>query len=167
VPSPETVVGGRRLLIDRRTADVVASPDRVFAVIERVGGPAGWPAGNIFWRIRGVMDRMVGGVGMRLGRRDQEHLRVGDALDFWRVEIVDRPRRLRLRAEMRVPGLAWLQYDVEPTAAGSRLVQTAYFDPHGVSGYAYWYLLLPVHIPIFAQTVRVLARRAQAKSRGL
>jgi len=162
VPSPETVAAGHRMLIDSRTIDVAAPPDRVFAVVERVGGAAGWPAGNIFWRIRGVIDRLVGGVGMRLGRRDQERLRVGDALDFWRVEVVDRPRTLRLRAEMRVPGLAWLQYDVEPTERGSRLRQTAYFDPHGPGGYAYWYCLLPVHVPIFIQTVRVLGRRAAA-----
>lgn len=167
VPPPETVTGGRRLLVDRRSADVAAPPDRVFAVVERVGGAAGWPAGNVFWRIRGLIDRMVGGVGMRLGRRDQERLRVGDALDFWRVEVVDRPRTLRLRAEMRVPGLAWLQYEVEPTASGSRLVQTAYFDPHGPGGYAYWYLLLPVHVPIFIRTVTVLARRAEARSVAL
>ena len=150
------------MLIDRRAAEIEAPPERVFAVIERVGGAAGWPAGNVFWRIRGVIDRLVGGVGMRLGRRDQERLRVGDALDFWRVEVVDRPRTLRLRAEMRVPGLAWLQYEVEPTETGSRLLQTAFFDPHGPAGYAYWYLLLPVHVPIFIQTVRVLSRRAAA-----
>ena len=99
---------------------------------------------------------------MRLGRRDNERLRVGDALDFWRVEALDRPRLLRLRAEMRVPGRAWLQYEVEPASLGSRLTQTAYFDPSGLAGYAYWYLLLPVHDPIFRVTVRVLARRASA-----
>ena len=86
---------------------------------------------------------------------------MGDALDFWRVEAVDRPRLLRLRAEMRVPGRAWLQFGVEPTSAGSRLTQTAYFRPSGWLGYSYWYLLLPVHAPIFRLTVEP-ARRATA-----
>ncbi len=150
----------RPMLSHRRTLEITASPERVFAEVERVGGAAGWPAANILWRIRGLLDRMVGGIGMRLGRRDRERLRVGDALDFWRVETVDRPRVLRLRAAMRIPGRAWLQYEVEPISVGSRLTQTAYFDPHGVTGYAYWYLLLPVHDPIFRATMRVLARRA-------
>lgn len=160
--SPDVLVAGRRILSDRQSLEVAASPDRVFAEVERVGGAAGWPAANVLWRIRGLVDRIVGGVGMRLGRRDKERLRVGDVLDFWRVEALDRPRLLRLRAEMRVPGRAWLQYDVEPTLLGSRLTQTAYFDPSGPAGYAYWYLLLPVHDPIFRVTVRVLARRATA-----
>jgi hypothetical protein len=93
------------------------------------------------------MDRLVGGVGMRLGRRDPDHLRVGDALDFWRVEEVRRPGLLRLRAEMKVPGRAWLQYEVMPAEGGSRLVQTAFFEPKGLPGLAYWYVLYPVHGP--------------------
>ena len=93
------------------------------------------------------MDRLVGGVGMRLGRRDPDYLRVGDALDFWRVEEVRRPGLLRLRAEMKVPGRAWLQYEVMPAEGGSRLVQTAFFEPKGLPGLAYWYVLYPVHGP--------------------
>jgi uncharacterized protein YndB with AHSA1/START domain len=149
-----------RLLRDRQSLEIAAPPERVFAEVERVGGSRGWPAANMLWRLRGHIDRIVGGVGMRLGRRDTDRLRVGDALDFWRVEALDRPRLLRLRAEMRVPGRAWLQFEVEPTPAGSRLTQTAYFHPSGLAGYAYWYLLLPVHDPIFRFTVRALARRA-------
>ena len=99
---------------------------------------------------------------MRFGRRDQARLRVGDVVDFWRVEALERPRLLRLRADMRVPGRAWLQYEVESTPEGSRLTQAAYFIPHGLAGYAYWYLLLPIHGMIFRAMVRVLAERASA-----
>jgi len=161
-PSPEAAAAGRRLLIDRRSLGIAADRDRVFAEVERLGGNAGWPAANNLWRLRGLVDRLVGGIGMRLGRRDQARLRVGDVVDFWRVEALERPRLLRLRADMRVPGRAWLEYEVEPTTEGSRLVQTAYFIPHGVAGYAYWYLLLPIHGMIFRAMVRVLAERASA-----
>ena len=158
--TPESLAADRRMLRDRHSLEVTAPPERVFAEVERVGGSAGWPAANVLWRTRGLIDRIVGGVGMRLGRRSTERLRVGDTLDFWRVEALDRPRLLRLRAEMRVPGRAWLQFEVEPTSVGSRLTQTAYFLPSGPAGYAYWYLLLPIHYPIFSLTVRALARRA-------
>ena len=136
----------------------------MFAEVERVGGEAGWPYGNRLWWARGLVDRAVGGVGMRLGRRDPDHLRVGDALDFWRVEEMRRPTLLRLRAEMKVPGRAWLQYEVMPTEGGSRLVQTAFFEPKGLPGLAYWYLLYPIHGLIFRGTVRVLAERAVRKA---
>jgi hypothetical protein len=148
------------MIVERRQRAVAASPEQVFAEVERVGGDAGWPYANVLWRIRGLMDRAVGGVGMRLGRRDPGHLRVGDALDFWRVEEVRRPTLLRLRAEMKVPGRAWLQYEVEPDEGGSRLVQTAFFEPKGLPGLAYWYALYPVHGLIFQGTVRRLAERA-------
>jgi hypothetical protein len=97
---------------------------------------------------------------MRLGRRDPDRLRVGDALDFWRVEEIIRPERLRLRAEMKVPGRAWLQYDVVPDGAGSRLLQTAFFEPKGLPGLAYWYLLYPIHGLIFRGTAQRLAMQA-------
>jgi len=161
-PSPEAAAAGRRLLIDRRSLGIPADSERVFAEVERLGGNAGWPAANYLWRLRGLIDRLVGGIGMRFGRRDQARLRVGDAVDFWRVEALERPRLLRLRADMRVPGRAWLQYEVESTPEGSRLTQTAYFIPHGLAGYAYWYLLLPIHGMIFRAMVRVLAERASA-----
>jgi uncharacterized protein YbjT (DUF2867 family) len=155
--SPTSTEG---MIIERRQRAVAASPEQVFAEVERVGGDAGWPYANLLWLVRGLMDRVVGGVGMRLGRRDPDHLRVGDALDFWRVEEVRRPSLLRLRAEMKVPGRAWLQYEVTPTAGGCRLVQTAFFEPKGLPGLAYWYVLYPVHGLIFRGTVRVLAERA-------
>ncbi len=148
------------MIVERRQRAIAAPPELVFAEIERVGGDAGWPYANILWRVRGLADRVVGGVGMRLGRRDPENLRIGDALDFWRVEDVRRPTLLRLRAEMKVPGRAWLQYEVMPADGGSRLVQTAFFEPKGLPGLAYWYLLYPVHGLIFRGTARVLAERA-------
>lgn len=148
------------MIVERRGRVIAAQPDQVFAELERVGGDGGWPYANVLWHVRGLVDRLVGGVGMRLGRRDPDHLRVGDALDFWRVEEVRRPTLLRLRAEMKVPGRAWLQYDVTPADGGSRLVQTAFFEPKGLPGLLYWYALYPVHGLIFRGTVRVLAERA-------
>jgi uncharacterized protein YbjT (DUF2867 family) len=148
------------MIVERRQRAVAATPEQVFAEVERLGGEGGWPYANVLWRVRGLLDRAVGGVGMRLGRRDPDHVRVGDALDFWRVEEVRRPTLLRLRAEMRVPGRAWLQYEVKPRESGSQLVQTAFFEPKGLPGLAYWYALYPVHGLIFQGTVRRLAERA-------
>ena len=151
------------MIVERRARVIQAPRAEVFAEVERVGGDAGWPYANVLWRIRGLVDRIVGGVGMRLGRRDPNHLRVGDALDFWRVEDLQSPGLLRLRAEMRVPGRAWLQYEVVTTEGGSRLIQTAFFEPKGLPGLAYWYVLYPVHGLIFRGMIRVLAERAQAR----
>jgi uncharacterized protein YbjT (DUF2867 family) len=148
------------MIVERRQRAIAVPREQVFAVVERVGGEAGWPYANLLWRLRGLMDRAVGGVGMRLGRREPDHLRVGDALDFWRVEEIRRPELLRLRAEMKVPGRAWLQYEVQPSEHGSLLVQTAFFEPKGLPGLAYWYGLYPIHVLIFRGTVRVLAERA-------
>ncbi|HYO41764.1 MAG TPA: SDR family oxidoreductase [Candidatus Limnocylindrales bacterium] len=164
--SLSSLTSNEGMIVERRQRAIHASPDLVFAEIERVGGDAGWPYANLLWRIRGWMDRVVGGVGMRLGRRDPENLRVGDALDFWRVEEVRRPTLLRLRAEMKVPGRAWLQYEVIPDRGGSRLVQTAFFEPKGLPGLAYWYVLYPVHGLIFRGMARVLAERAMRRGGG-
>lgn len=155
-----TLTSGEGMIVERRQLPVAASVDRVFAEAERMGGDAGWPYANFLWRLRGVLDRAVGGVGMRLGRRDPERLRVGDALDFWRVEDIRRPTLLRLRAEMKVPGRAWLQYEVVPDGPGSRITQTAFFEPKGLPGLAYWYALYPVHALIFRGMIRVLSERA-------
>jgi hypothetical protein len=154
------------MIVERRQRFVAATPEQVFAEVERVGGEGGWPYANILWWARGLMDRAVGGVGMRLGRRDPDHLRVGDALDFWRVEEIRRPDLLRLRAEMKVPGRAWLQYEVKPDARGSILVQTAFFEPKGLPGLAYWYALYPIHGLIFQETVRRLGTRALMRAAG-
>ena len=153
------------MIVERRERAVSASPEQVFSEVEGMGGKSGWPCANLLWRVRGLVDRLLGGVGMRLGRRDPDHLRVGDALDFWRVEEVRRPNLLRLRAEMKVPGRAWLQYEVTSTDGGSRLVQTAFFEPKGLPGLAYWYVLYPVHGLIYRGMARVLAERATRHAR--
>ena len=152
------------MIVERRQRTIAATPAQVFAELERVGGEGGWPYANILWRVRGMMDRAVGGVGMRLGRRDPNRLRVGDALDFWRVEEVRPPETLRLRAEMKVPGRAWLQYEVLEVKGGCRVIQTAFFEPKGLPGLVYWYALYPIHGLIFRGTVRVLAERAQRRA---
>lgn len=113
------------------------------------------------------MDRLLGGVGLRRGRRDPLAVRVGDAVDFWRVEAVEADRSLRLRAEMKVPGRAWLEFRVEPIDAGtSRLFQTAFFAPHGLGGLLYWYLLYPIHAVIFSGLVRKLGELAESIGRA-
>jgi len=154
------------MVVERRRRAVAAAPETVFAEVERLGGDAGWPYANGLWRVRGLLDRAVGGIGMRLGRRDPDHLRVGDALDCWRVEEIRRPTLLRLRAEMRLPGKAWLQYEVQPNERGSHLVQTVFFEPKGLPGLAYWYALYPVHGLVLHGTVRRLAERALRQTAG-
>ena len=158
----EVLSSSEGMIVERRQRHVASGPSSVFAVVERLGGRGGWLFADVLWRLRGLVDRTVGGVGMRLGRRDPDRLRVGDAVDFWRVEDVQRPSLLRLRAEMKVPGRAWLQYEVEATDGGSRIVQTAFFEPKGLPGLAYWYLLYPVHALIFRGLIRALAARAEA-----
>jgi uncharacterized protein YbjT (DUF2867 family) len=151
------------MIIERRQQIVSTSPIKVFKMVCRLGGRNGWLYLNWAWKLRGWLDRLIGGVGLRRGRRDSETIRIGDAIDFWRVEAVEPDRRLLLRAEMKLPGRAWLQFEVHPFDQGqSRLVQTAFFDPKGLSGLVYWYLLYPIHRIIFAGMIRNLARRALA-----
>lgn len=147
---------GSRLL-DSRAATVAASPAVVFRAVERIGGASGWYYGDWLWNIRGAADLMVGGAGMRRGRRDPSKLRPGDALDFWRVEALEPDRMLRLRAEMKLPGRAWLQFEVTPDGAGSTIRQTAVFEPRGLAGLLYWYVLYPVHVLIFRGMLRGIA----------
>ncbi len=166
--SPVKVVhlkGEEGFLIEVRKENVQASPEACFSVIQRIGGDAGWPYAHFLWWLRGVLDRLVGGVGLRRGRRSAVSLRVGDVLDFWRVERFDPPRMLRLRAEMKVPGRAWLQFEVRRLSSlESQIIQTAYFNPKGLFGFLYWYILYPFHGIIFGGMIRVLARRAQELS---
>jgi uncharacterized protein YbjT (DUF2867 family) len=152
--------GGGRLgsrLVDSRTARVACDPPIAFATIRRIGGNTGWYWGNWLFRLRGFIDLLVGGVGIRRGRRDPEDLAPGDTLDFWRVEAVEPDRLLRLRAEMKVPGRAWLQFEVEPDGAGSVIRLTSLFEPKGLPGIAYWYALYPLHKLLFAGMLRGIA----------
>ena len=152
---------GQRAVASRRIS-VDASPQRTFAPIQRIGGETGWYYANGFWRVRGLMDKVVGGVGLRRGRRDPVRLVVGDTLDFWRVEAFEQDRLLRLGAEMRIPGRLWLQFEVAGNEAGATLWQTAIFDPHGLAGLAYWYTLYPIHYLIFTGMLRRIGRAATA-----
>jgi len=148
----------RTRIVDSRVLDVPVPPSAAFAPIRRIGGRVGWYHGNWLWRLRGFLDLLVGGVGVRRGRRDPEHLEVGDAVDFWRVEVIEPDRRLRLAAEMKLPGRAWLEFEVEPTHTGSRIRQTAEFDPIGSLGLAYWYALYPIHHRVFAGMLAGIGR---------
>lgn len=155
---------GNRLVDTRRTLSE-STPEDAFTPIRQLGGRNGWYASTFLWKLRGWMDLLVGGVGLRRGRRDPEHLRIGDPLDFWRVEAFDPPQRLRLAAEMRLPGRAWLEFVVKPVRGGSEIVQTAIFDPAGVAGLIYWYALYPLHQIVFSGLLREIARRAGHRSR--
>jgi uncharacterized protein YbjT (DUF2867 family) len=155
-PSWGGVKFGTRL-VDARSVHVAASAREAFAPIRRIGGKTGWYYGNLLWQLRGWLDLLAGGVGMRRGRRDPEQLRVGDSLDFWRVEAYEPERRLRLVAEMKVPGRAWLEFQVEATDDGSVIHQSAVFDPLGLAGQAYWYGIYPLHRRVFAGMLRGIA----------
>ena len=157
--------GGRRFgsrLVDRQQVEVPARPERAFAPIQRIGGRQGWYFATWLWYLRGFLDLLVGGVGMRRGRRHPVDLRPGDPLDFWRVEAWEENRLLRLCAEMKVPGRAWLQFEVDPADGGSRITQTAVFDPLGLGGLVYWYALYPVHWLMFRRMLRAVAARGDA-----
>ena len=152
--------GGVRVgtrLIDSRSVQVSVSPTLAFAPILRIGGSNGWYFANFLWWCRGFGDLLVGGVGLRRGRRDPDTLAVGDALDFWRVETFEPNRQLTLAAEMKIPGRAWLQFEVEPNSRGSVIKQTAIFDPAGLAGLLYWYTLYPVHLWIFSGMLHKIA----------
>jgi len=153
------------MLIERRQMLVAASPERVFRTFSGLGGERGWPPSNWLWWARGSIDRLVGGVGMRRGRRHPDQLRTGEALDFWRVEAVQPGRLLRLRAEMKLPGRGWLQFEALPAADGqTELVQKAYFAPKGLAGLLYWYGIYPLHGLVFAGMIAAIARRAEESS---
>jgi len=147
-------------LVDSRELRVGVSPAAAFEPIRRIGGATGWYFADWLWRLRGFLDLVAGGAGMRRGRRDPEDLAVGDVLDFWRVEEYESGRRLRLAAEMKVPGRAWLEFEVrEGENGGSTIRQTAVFDPAGLLGLAYWYGVYPLHAFVFAGMLRGIARR--------
>ncbi len=156
------------MVFEQRQAEIRARPTEVFDVIARLGGERGWLFMNWAWRLRGILDRLTGGVGLQRGRRDPASLRVGDAVDFWRVEAIEPNRLIRLRAEMKVPGLAWLQFDLIPlTESKTRLQQIVFFAPKGLSVTLYWYVLYPIHKIIFSGMIQGIAERAEAQNRTL
>jgi hypothetical protein len=164
---PVTLTTREGMIIEHRQRVIQASEADVYRIFIGIGGKRGWFYMNWAWAIRGFMDQMIGGVGLRRGRRDSNELRVGDALDFWRVEAVEPGRLLRLRAEMKVPGKAWLQFEVNAHGEGeepeqTRLSQTAFFAPKGLLGWLYWYALYPFHALIFSGLIDQIAKRAMA-----
>jgi uncharacterized protein YbjT (DUF2867 family) len=153
------------LIQERRQLACRAPATRVFRVCSSLGGRRGWLYANWLWRVRGLMDRLIGGVGMRRGRRSPHQLRVGDAVDFWRVEALEPDRLLCLRAEMKLPGQAWLQFQVQADGDDrSILTQIAFFEPKGLFGSLYWTLLYPLHQMIFRGLARAVVRCAERRS---
>jgi uncharacterized protein YbjT (DUF2867 family) len=164
LPSDPDWAGGS-LYIDERERPVDAAPEQLWSVIKGIGGGHGWYSWRLGWWARGLLDRLFGGPGLRRGRRDPTNLFVGDALDWWRVEAVEDNRLLRLRAEMRLPGLAWLELIVdtdssEPTGR-TRFRQRALFHPRGLAGHLYWAMIYPFHGLVFGGMQRNIARAAE------
>ncbi|WP_298744831.1 SDR family oxidoreductase [uncultured Microbacterium sp.] len=153
---------GRTVYTDHQSMHTTASPERLWAVIAGIGGENGWYSAPLLWAVRGWMDRLVGGVGLARGRRSRTTVSVGDVIDFWRVEVVDPGRLLRLRAEMKVPGLAWLDLECEPDGAGARYRQRAVFFPTGLAGRLYWLAVLPFHGFIFRGMAERITATAEA-----
>jgi hypothetical protein len=151
-------------LVDSRVAHVVAPPAQAFAAIRRIGGATGWYDGDWLWRLCGCVDVLLGGVGMGRGRRAPDRLSVGEPLDCWRVEAFEPDCRLRLAAEMKVPGRAWLEFEVAGEARGATIRQTAVFDPVGLLGLLYWYTLYPLHHVVFAGMLRGIVKAVEEES---
>lgn len=153
---------GGSLYTDYRECTVEASPEALWRVVEGIGGENGWYSSPLAWSLRGWLDTLVGGVGLRRGRRDTTRLRAGDCLDFWRVEEIDPGRLLRLRAEMRLPGLAWLEMTIDRDPEGRTVYrQQALFHPHGLAGHAYWWGVAPFHAAVFGGMARNIASAAE------
>ena len=156
---------GHTVYTDSRAVTTTATSDALWSVVESIGGANGWYSLPVAWAARGWLDKLVGGVGLRRGRRDPSRLVVGDALDFWRVEHIDRGRFLRLRAEMKVPGKAWLEFSIEETSDNLRtLRQRAIFFPQGLGGRLYWLAVMPFHGIVFATMARSMAKKAEGFS---
>jgi hypothetical protein len=163
---PVELTSAAGMQIERRELVVAAPPEYAYAIFTGLGGDRGWLYANRLWRLRGIADRLVGGPGFRRGRRNPDEVRVGDALDFWRVEAVEVGRLLRLHAEMKLPGEAWLQFEALPRDDGQTLLtQTAFLAPKGLSGLAYWYGMYPFHGAIFGNMIRAIGERAEARAR--
>jgi hypothetical protein len=147
---------------DVRTQSTTADAHSVWRAVCRIGGARGWYSGAVLWQIRGIADRLVGGPGLRRGRRDPERLSVGEPLDWWRVTDLELDRSLALHAEMRLPGEAWLEWSIEPDDGGSRVVQTARYRPRGLFGRLYWYTVVPFHSLVFPGMLRGIVHDAEA-----
>lgn len=152
---------GESLLYDRRSRTTSASVESIWKYIEGIGGEHGWYGADFLWWARGVLDRMFGGAGLRRGRRDPDKLRVGESLDFWRVEEMDPGHRLKLYAEMILPGKAWLEFEVKEVDGKTVITQEAIFAPRGLGGQAYWYAVLPFHGLVFPTMIRTIVKRAE------
>jgi uncharacterized protein YbjT (DUF2867 family) len=160
LPSDPSWSGGSAYR-DERSAEVDAPPEELWRAVEGIGGERGWYSFPLAWSVRGLLDRLVGGVGLRRGRRHRDSLRVGEPLDFWRVEALERGRLLRLRAEMRLPGEAWLEFRIEPGDGGRPVLhQRALFVPRGLVGHLYWWAVAPFHGVVFGSMLRNLAGAA-------
>jgi len=151
---------GETILRDRREVLTTKSSEAIWKQIEGIGGEHGWFGADFLWFLRGLIDRMFGGVGLRRGRRDQDLLRVGESLDFWRVEELEPGRRLKLYAEMILPGKAWLEFSIEEKNGKTLVTQEATFSPHGLGGRLYWYAVAPFHVFVFPTMLRNLVKRA-------
>ena len=161
---------GELMLKDHREITTDVPLKFVWQEIEKIGGEHGWFGSDWLWYIRGLLDRMVGGVGLRRGRRDPEFLRIGDSLDFWRVEELEREKNLKLYAEMVLPGKAWLEFNLEVRDGQTYISQDALFAPRGLGGQIYWYLVSPFHFFIFPTMLRNIvkeARKSEATSHTL
>jgi hypothetical protein len=155
------------MMIERRSLVLDVPAEALFRAYTSVGGSRGWLFMDWAWGIRGWVDKAIGGVGIRRGRRHPDDVRAGESLDFWRVEAVEKGRLLRLRAEMKVPGKAWLQFESTPLPQSETLlVQTAYFAPRGVLGFLYWYAMWPFHAFLFDGLIRQVAARARMLSKA-
>jgi uncharacterized protein YbjT (DUF2867 family) len=166
IPGDPDWAGGT-VFVDRRQIEIAASPAAAFGAVSRLGGRNGWYGMDWLWRLRGAIDRLLGGPGLRRGRRDPDRLAFGEALDFWRVTAVETDRRLALRAEMKLPGEALLEFMIEPLPedpSRCRLVQTARFLPRGLLGILYWYAVLPLHGIVFGSVLRGIGRAAEARA---
>lgn len=163
IPGDPDWAGGK-VYIDQRSIDIQASRSSVFSAVCRVGGGHGWYAGDILWRIRGWMDQLVGGPGLRRGRRDPEKVEFGEALDFWRVVGIERSKSLLLHAEMKLPGIAQLGFDLDPIDDDevTRLTMTARFRPKGLLGILYWYAVVPLHHIVFGGMLNGIKRAAES-----
>jgi len=159
--TPVRLSSSEGMIIERRQQMVARPSEAVYRSFTGLGGKRGWLYLDWTWQLRGMVDRLCGGVGMRRGRRDPDELRVGDPLDFWRVEMVEPGRSIRLRAEMLVPGRAWLEFEARAEPDGNTLLsQTAFFEPKGTFGLLYWYALYPIHSLIFSGLIRKIAEGA-------